>query len=235
METSLDNKKEMLAPLTVISGPNAESDQAGKERASIMERVTRINKFIGTLRENIHQTVLIPSVLYAWKYRDANFIGLVLTGLTTASKDTLRVESLAYWMEEYAGFAVKYDREKDQFTTKAKFMQKSKCPLQHSFSYDVDHLNILKDPSNRYWKVAPVQIQLLKAPVMDDAFTKLAKESAKALLIGEIDIETLQAQANAMLANIEKFKHDKKVVEWVNDYNSPDQVKLRAERQAKVA
>ncbi len=198
-------------------------------RKSILAGADRAVKVIGTMQENLHKSVLLPAVLHAWKWKEADFIGTVLNSLNRQQK-SLRVESIAYWFQEYAGFKIEYKAKENTFHSQANFQGKSKADLKHVFSYDKDHAEILRDPRNRYWKVAPVEIKLLNAPEVAKATESYEKSLAKAILLGA-DMEQIELEVQSIIANAMKFTKDKAVREWVDNYNSPEQVALRQAKE----
>jgi hypothetical protein len=196
-------------------------------REHILSSAARACKVIGTMQENLHSTVLLPAVLHAWKWKEADLIGHVLNSLNTQNK-SLRIESIAYWFQEWAGFKVTYKQSENVFSTSSNFAGKSKAELHHSFSYDKEHAAVLRDTKNRYWKVAPVEIKLLKAPEIAKATESYEKSLAKAILLGA-DMETVNLEVQAIIANALKYTKDKTIIKWFEEYNSPEQIELRKE------
>jgi len=200
-------------------------EERRNSREHILASAARACKVIGTMQENLHSTVLLPAVLHAWKWKESDLIGHVLNSLNTQNR-SLRVESIAYWFQEWAGFNVSYKQSENVFSSSSNFAGKSKAELHHAFGYDKEHAAILRDPKNRYWKVAPVVIKMLTAPEISKATESYEKSLAKAILLGA-DMEVINLEVQAIISNALKYTKDKTIVKWLEEYNSPEQVELR--------
>lgn len=217
-------------PATIPTIDNSDNQaMAEKSRANIIKKLDEFNNKIQTLQEYLHSNVLIPAVCHAFTFKDCTIAATVLNSIMQKSVKTVRVESIQYWFSEFAGFKVTLDKE--VYHCSMNYMGTSKAETLHTFSYDKEHLALLKNPLYRYWKVAPVEVKILKAPEISSATESYEKSLAKAILLGA-DMEVIQLEVNSIIANALKFTKDKKVVEWFENYNSEEQVKLRKEKES---
>lgn len=225
----MNNQIEKLNLAVIPVNDNHQKAMAEKSRAAIIKKLDEFNNKVSTIQEFLHSEVLIPAVCHAFMFKDCTIAATVLNSIMQKSVKTIRVESVQYWLSEFAGFKVTLDKE--VYHCAMNYMGVSKAETLHTFTYDKDHLNLLKNPLYRYWKVAPVEVKILKAPEIASATETYEKSLAKAILLGA-DMETIQLEINSILTNAMKYTKDKKVQEWFINYNSEEQIKLRKEKEA---
>ena len=193
-----------------------EQSNKKEQYSRILAEVQRVVKFTGTLQEHIHQRILIPTVLYSWNEKDSNIVSVVLNGLKEAK--TLRVEAIQYWFSEMAGYKITYD-EKKGYHANSNFKGVSSYDTKHVFNYDREHLDILRNKHYRFWKIAPIVIQILKAPdSLDKVFSPFEKKLAQLMLIGKFDEASITNEIDKILANSKRMMNDQKVREWASTY-----------------
>jgi len=202
-----------------------QSDISDKERieqeiASILSEVEKTVKIVGTLQERLHNKVLIPGIIHAWKYKDANLVKQILNGLLPV-KASVRVESIGYYFKEVAGFDVKFDEKTSLFTVKFNKDKEYISPVfDDKFTYDVHHLNLCKDPLYRYWKIAPVKVVMPKLPdSLEKLFDNVEKTIAKALLVNQFEKEAISFYIeNVLMKNAIDYTANQKIKDWADNF-----------------
>lgn len=235
MSTPTNTALQDLKNIPTLHAQNTAEDEE-KSLKEIMRNVTKAVEFTGTLQEFVHNKILIPAVIHAWKFKNAKVIKHVLDGLLPAHK-TIRVESIAYWLTDYAGFRVEFKEKDSVYHVRMNYMGTSPSPLAHRYTYDADHLNnILKNPVYRYWKVAPVKIQTLRiSNDVDKLFDGVEKRLAVAMLAGELDEEAIVARTNKIIDKIKQNMQDQKLIDKAHDYLEQKEQKEKEEAKKKAA
>ena len=211
-----------------------DKNQVSESRKRIIAAANKAVKMTTTFQEFVHKDILLPAAIHGWKYKDGDTVKDVLNILIKAHK-TFRVESVAYWLKEFAGFDVQYIEKDNAFKVRMNYMGRSGSELGHEFTYDTVHAAILRDPQYRYWKVAPVKIQVLKLPdSVDKLFTPFEQRLARAMLVGAYDETTIQAEVNKIIANAKQMMKDRKNKDWAVEYfdQNPDKVPVVADATA---
>lgn len=209
----------LVTEIPVINA-NQSKEEIAAELSLIMDEVKKAVKIVGTLQERIHNKVLIPAIIHAWRHRDPSVVKQVLNGLLPV-KASVRIESMAFWFTDIAGIDVKYEESKGEFV--ARFVKDKTAVSKsngHPYTYNVDHLNVCKQSNLRYWKVAPVKIIIPTLPEsLDAAFDGIEKTLAKSLLVGHFSTEQIQMYiAEKLLRNAINYQADEKIKDWAVDY-----------------
>lgn len=207
--------------LAILSGSLTKFEEQAITKA-ILANVKIANRRVETFQEWCHQRILIPAVVLAWKNKNPNIIRDILNGFVEGGADkSFRVESIAYWLEQFAGFRIDYSRSTQKYGVRNNYQGVSKHPnLDLRFTYDSHQLNTyLKNKNYRYWKVAPEPQRIIKVQDNPDKlFDALEKKIALGLIVGALDMQEVRSRAEKILANIEKDMLDQKIRDKAEDY-----------------
>lgn len=220
-------KQSSLVSTVPVVDVNPSKESIEQELQTILNEVSKTVKLVGTLQERLHNRVIIPAVIHSWKHKDSSVIKLVLNGLLPV-KASVRIESMAFWFTDIAGIDVKYEESKGSFI--ARFIKDKTAKSKtngHSYTYDLEHLAICKQENLRYWKVAPVKINIPTLPEsLDAAFDGIEKTLAKAMLVGHFSKDDISAYiANKLLKNATHYQADDKIRDWAVDYMEAHAIK----------
>lgn len=226
MSTELQNQTALVEGVPTIE-VKATKETIAAELDLILKEVSKMVKLTESLRERLHSRILIPSLIHAWKYKDSTVISKVLNGLMTV-KDSVRVESLAFWYQHVAG--MKVDLDGQTFSCRFPKNKASSEITGKPFTFDAEHLSICKDEKYRYWRVAPVAVKLLSIETnIDKFFDSIEKNTAKALLTGTFTQEQItQYLTDKFMKNAKAYTANEKVKEWVEDYSAQQASKREA-------
>lgn len=190
--------------------------QQSQLEQDVMKSLGKFTKSFGSLQETLHKDVLLKVVYYSWKHGKFHLSEKVLNELSNI-KQGFRVESVAYWLEQIAGITYSYNETKGFYAMK---LAKDAIKSAHSvpFTYDADHMALVKLESNRFWKIAPVVIKPLKAPELDKATASAEIQLARGLSVGLLSQAEVEEHILGMLERVQKAIDSKGVKKWTTDF-----------------
>jgi hypothetical protein len=183
--------------------------------------LSSVNELIGqmvTIQDFTHKKVMLEAARYVFIYKDATIVEKVLNNITGV-KGSFRVESLAYWFQHIAGISVEYNEKKGWHSA---HLAKDEYPSNHGipFTYDKDHLDHCRNPKNRFWEIAPIQIKELKAPDLEKVTTSAEIQLARGLAIGVLSEQEVLEHLEGMLKRVKDAVNSKAVKKWTGEYFS---------------
>ena len=190
---------------------------------SVLKATDRENKLHETQRERIHKTVLLEATRYSFIYGDCGLIEVVLERFMK-NKESLRVESMAYWFQQVAGIALEYN---DKLGWHRAHRAKDEYVSNHgvTFSYDVKHLNQCRSELLRFWRIAPVTIKPLTLQELEKTTASAVTQLAKGLAVGEYTEEQVNEHISKMMEAVRKAVESKPVRKFTGEWFAQQEAK----------
>lgn len=200
-----------------------------KHYDSILKSVNEVVGQMVTIQDMTHKMVMLEGARYVFIYKDTTIVEKILNNITGV-KGSFRVETLAYWFQHIAGVSVEYNEKRGWHSS---HLAKDEYQSNHSvpFTYDKDHLDHCRNPKNRFWEIAPVQIKELKAPDLEKVTSSAEIQLARGLAIGALSDDEIQAHIDGMMERVKQAINSKSVRKWTGEYFAQNKVEDQVESE----
>lgn len=185
-----------------------------EEEKALFSSLNKLLVQIGTAQQQAHD-LAIQATCFLFKNRDKLSVLEKMLNSMDNVQGSFRVDSLAYWFTEVAGF--KCDVHNNRWV-----VTRNREPSQHGvqFTYDKHQLNdYCKKDNLRFWIIAPVVKKPLK-PIEDVSKATQSAEIvlARGLASGTLDEETIQMHLANMFKRVQVLADSGKVREWTDKF-----------------
>ena len=191
---------------------------AKQSAQTIAAEIKKHIKSAGTLQAAIQKT-MIKIAIHGYIFKDANIVATSLNSLMEVN-GSVRVNAIAYWFNNIAGFKAVYNEKTAAFSCKfAESDTTSEVEGFPPFTYDAAHVALLKVEKYSFWKVAPKDVKALT--IFDDVKKVTAgieSQFARALLLGTITPEQIQEHIDGLMERVNVAKASKSTKEWVKKF-----------------